>query len=55
MKAHPYAHNPFKSILVALIRGTTIDPNTIRQAYDSLTPRDRDCLPWVPYLLALEG
>jgi hypothetical protein len=55
MRVHPRAHNPFRSLLVALIRSTAVDADTIRRAYDGLAPTDRDCLPWVPRLLALEG
>jgi hypothetical protein len=56
MKAHPYLRNPFKEAVLRVIRGTATDAQTIRRAYESLRPQDRDCLRgYVPRLLALEG
>ena len=56
MKVRPCARNPFKAMLVRLILGTAVDIATIRRAYESLQPQDRDCLRhYVPRLLALEG
>jgi hypothetical protein len=56
MKARPYRRNPFKEAVIRIIRGTAIDAERIRRAYESLRPQDCDCLRhYVPRLLALEG
>lgn len=55
MKARPYAHTPFKSLVIAVIRSTAVDADTVRRAYDALAPDDRACMPWVPHLLRLEA
>ena len=56
MKARPYLRNPFKEAVLRVIRGTAVDAETVRRAYESLRPQDRDCLRhYVPRLLALEG
>jgi uncharacterized protein YbjT (DUF2867 family) len=55
MRGSPFFHNPFKQTVVRLIRSTGIDADTIRRAYLSLKAQDRDCMPYVPRLLAIEG
>jgi hypothetical protein len=56
MKARLYSRSPFKQAVLRVIRGTAIDAERIRRAYESLQPQDRDCLRhYVPRLLALEG
>ena len=56
MKARLYSRSPFKQAVLRVIRGTAVDAETIRRAYESLQPQDRDCLRhYVPRLLALEG
>ena len=56
MKARPDLRTPFKEAVLRVIRGTATDAQTIRRAYESLRPQDRDCLRgYVPRLLALEG
>jgi len=56
MRARTHVGNPFKKLVIRLIRGTAVDAETIRRAYESLRPQDRDCLRhYVPRLLALEG
>ena len=56
MKARSYLRNPFKEAVLRVIRGTAVDAKTIRRAYESLRPQDRDGLRhYVPRLLALEG
>ena len=56
MRARTRVGNPFKKPVIRFIRGTTVDTETIRRAYESLQPQDRDCLRhYVPRLLAIEG
>ena len=55
MKSRPCLRNPFKEAVLRLIRGTTVDAETIRRAYLSLQEPERDCMRYVPYLLRLEG
>lgn len=55
MKGRLCFRNPFKAVVVKLIRSTLMDNEAIRHAYLSLRRQDRDCLPYVPRLLQLEG
>ena len=55
MKVRPYVRNPYKKTVLGVVRGTVIDTTTLHRAYRSLRPDDRDCLRYVPRLLALAG
>ena len=55
MRAVPCLRNPVKARLIQLILGVEVSVERIRAAYESLAPEDRDCLPYVPRLLAVEG
>lgn len=55
MKCRPYVANPFKGLLIHLIRSTVVDAETVRRAFLSLSESDRDCMPYVAHLLRLEG
>jgi len=44
-----------RAALVRAIRDPEIPLSRLWRAFRSLPPRDRDCLPWVPKLLALES
>ena len=47
--------NPFRSVLAGVIRSPEVEAERIAGAFRSLPEEDRDCLPWVPRMLALEG
>ena len=55
MKGRPYNANPFRSVLVNVIRGTDVSFERLWGAFLSLSPEDRDRLRYVPRLLALEA
>ena len=42
MKRRPYSRNPYKALLIQLIRGAGVDLETLWAAYRSLPPDDRD-------------
>lgn len=51
MRVRPLMRNPFQSFVRSLILGTTVETESIRRAYFSLAPTDRDCMRYVPRLL----
>ena len=55
MRAKMLFRNPFKSVVLQAIRSPQIDLGTLKRAFMSLPSEDRDCIPYVPRLLALEG
>ena len=55
MKARPYYVNPFKQVVIRVIRGADVPLDIIWRAFHSLPESDRDAMPYVPRLLALES
>ena len=55
VKARPYNSNRLKAAIIRIIRGTDVPLAAIRRAFLSLPAPDRDCLPYVPKLLAFES
>lgn len=47
--------NPFRRALANAIKSPDADIGRVWRAYRSLPSEDRDCLPWVPRLLAMES
>jgi len=50
-----YRRNPFKQVVIDLIRGADVPLDVIWRAFHSLAPVDQDCMSYVRRLLALEG
>jgi len=55
MKARLYFPRESRQALIRAIRDPSISLNRLWQAFRSLPPEDRDCLAYVPRLLALES